>query len=629
MSHNGIPADVIQAELEKILASHAFAKAGRASRFLRFVVAWHLQGRSAEIKEYVVGVEVLGKKPDFDPRTDTIVRAEAKRLRERLDQYYASEGKHDKVKISVLKGSYAPQIEYINPAPDNTETAQASPEQTGRWPRKAWLAAVAALALAAVLLGPHVPGWRGLIGGRTPAIDSLAVLPLENLSRDADQEYFADGMTDELITSLGKIRALRVISRTSAMRYKGMRKTVAEIARELNVNAVVEGTVLRVGNRIRITAQLIQVKPEKHLWAETYERDVRDILALQESVAHDIAGEIRIKLTQQERAGILKSRPINPEAHEAYLKGIYSWNQRTRPALERSIHYFNQAIQKDENYALAYAGLANAYNLLGIYANVAPRDCYPKARAAAVKALAFDDTLAEGHMALGVYYSVYEWNQPAADREFRLAIALNPGNVLAHTWHGETLSAMQRNAEAVAELDRALELDPASLNVSDQRGFVLYMARRYDEAIEQLHKTISLEPRSPHARCWLGKAYLQKRKIQEGLTELQEAAGLPGGDSPVYKPWLGYAYALSGKRDEASAVLKAIKGQAAGEPDGAFGLAVIYCGLGQKDQSLFWLERACDQRDPSLIDIVNEPAFDSLRSDARFQELVRRSSLPP
>ena len=375
MSPQGIPPDVIEAELEKILASRAFTEADRASRFLRFVVQWHLKGKGTEIKEYVVGVEVLGKKTDFDPRTDTIVRAEARRLRSRLDQYYASEGKDDSVKISVPRGSYAPQIEH-NSTADDRRTIRVTREKTTRR-RKTWFIGAVAITLAAVLIGPHVRGWVGRIVGRVPAIDSLAVLPLEDLSRDPDQDYFADGMTDELITDLGKIGALRVISRTSVMRYKGLHKPLADIARELNVNAVVEGTVRRVGNRVRITAQLIQVKPEKHLWAETYERDLRDVWVLQEGVAHDIVSKIRIKLTPQERAGLFKSRPIDPAVHEAYLKGIYSWNQRTKSALERSIGYFNQAVQKDSSYALAYAGLANAYNSLGIYAH-RPSPEYPR-----------------------------------------------------------------------------------------------------------------------------------------------------------------------------------------------------------------------------------------------------------
>jgi len=291
------------------------------------------------------------------------------------------------------------------------------------------------------------------------------------------------------------------------------------------------------------------------------ERDLRDVLVLQEDVARDIADAIRIKLTQQEQARLSSARPVNPEAQEAYLRGVYFWNKRTEQDLEKSVEYFNQAAQRAPSYVLPYAGLANAYNILGAYGHYVPREIYPKARSAALKALELDDMLTEAHAALGFYKSVYEWDQPDADRELLRAIELNPGYAFAHMWRGEVLSDMQRHSEALGELDRARELDPTSLMVSDQRGWVLYMARRYDEAIAQIGRTIELEPRFAHAHCWLGKAYLQKGMLREGLTELQEAASLPGGDSTLYAPWVGYAYALSGKRTEAVEVIERMKAQ--------------------------------------------------------------------
>jgi tetratricopeptide (TPR) repeat protein len=432
-----------------------------------------------------------------------------------------------------------------------------------------------------------------------------------------------------LITELAKISALRVISRTSVMQYRGEKKPLREIARELKVDAVVEGTLLRAGDRVRITAQLIRAVPEKHLWSESYERDLRNILALQKEVARAIASEIQIKLTSRERAGLLRTRPVDPVAHEAYLRGIYLWNKRTEQDLQKSVEYFSRAVQRDPNYALAYAGLANAYNSLGVYAHLPPRKIYPKARAAALKALALDDTLAEAHAALCLYASIYEWDQPGSDRECRRAIELNPGYALAHVWRGETLSAMRRDREALAELDRALELDPTSLMVSDQRGWVLYMARRYEEAIEQLRKTVELEPRFAHAHCWLGKAYLQKGMLQQGLSELQEAASLPGGDSPLFAPWLGYAYALSKKRADAFEVINRMKAQQQKSFGSPFGIAAIYCGLGDRDEALVWLEKAYRERDPQFSEVGIEPPLDPLRSDPHFRDLMRRSTLPP
>jgi TolB-like protein/DNA-binding winged helix-turn-helix (wHTH) protein/Tfp pilus assembly protein PilF len=494
------------------------------------------------------------------------------------------------------------------------------PARPSPWPLR--LAAMLAMLLVGLAVGWFVwhRAWPPSAQAARSRISSLAVLPLENLSRDPEQEYFADGMTDELITNLAKVSALRVISRTSAMQYKDTKKPLPQIARELNVDAVVEGTVLRSGSRVRITAQLVHAAEDRHLWAETYERDLRDALALQGEVARDIANRIQVKLTPQERAGLSSARPVNPEAHEAYLRGVYFWNKRTQQDLEKSIEYFNQATQRDPGYALPYAGLANAYNSLGGYGHSIPREMYPKALAAALKALALDDTLGEAHAALGFYKAQYEWDHPGADREFQRAIELNPGYAFAHVWRADqVLSKLERHTEALAELDRARELDPTSLNVSDQRGWVLYMARRYDEAIGQFRKTLELEPRFAHAHCWLGKAYLQKGMLREGLAELQEAASLPGGDSPLFRPWLGYGYARCGKRAEASNIIETLKAQAYS----SWGIAAIYCGLGQEDQALAWLERAYQERDPRLPYANIEPAFDPLRSDAHFKDLMR------
>lgn len=511
------------------------------------------------------------------------------------------------------------------------EKAVLFPEPKKRLVRRRVKQLLLAFSMAAVAVWVVAVSQRSHWFGRLAfeGITSVAVLPLENLSGDKEQEYFAEGMTDELITNLGKLSALRVISRTSVMQYRGTKKPLPEVARELNVDALVEGTVLRAGDRVRITAQLIRAVPEKHLWSESYERDLRNVLGLQAEVARAIAGEIQIKLTSQERAGLSSARPVDPVAHESYLRGIYLWNKRTEQDLQKSIEYFNRAVERDPSYPLGYAGLANAYNALGMYAHFPPRTIYPQARAAALKALALDDTLAEAHAALGLYDAIYQWDQPGADRELRRAIELNPGYALAHMWLGETLSTMRRHREALAELDRARGLDPTSLMVSDQRGWVLYMAQRYDEAIEQIRKTIELEPRFAHAHCWLGKAYLQKRMLQEGLSELQEAASLPGGDSPVFAPWLGYAYALCGKRAEAFKIINTMKAQRQKSFGSPLGIAAIYCGLGEKEEALVWLEEAYQERDPQFAAMGIEPPLKPLRSDPQFQELMRRSTMPP
>lgn len=504
-------------------------------------------------------------------------------------------------------------------------------EKGARRPIRVWLRGVAGLlAILTVLIGLAVR--RSLdqvaIRDQVGQISSLAVLPFVNLGGASTQEYLADGLTDELINDLGKLGALRVISRTSVMPYKETRKSLSQIAHELNVNAVIEGSVMRSGERVRVKAELVRIDPETHLWANSYERAARDSLALQEEIALDIAHELRVKMTPRERATLASYRAFSPDAQDAYLRGVYLCNKRTERDLEKSINFFEFAVQKDPRYAPAYAALGIAYEMLAHYGHVAPRAVCPKAYDAAEKALSLDPTLAEAHAALALYNMDFQLELKVADAEFRRAIELNPGYAFAHVWRGELLSAMGRHTEAVAELDRAYELDPTSLTVSDQRALVLYMARRYDEAIAQIRKTLELEPRYAHAHCWLGKAYLQKGLLTQGMAELEQAIKLPGGGSPLFMPWLGYAYALSGKRVEAHRVIQEMKKKEMKSFASPYGIAAVYCGLGEKNLALAWFEKAYQERDPLWATARQEPAFDPLRSEQKFRDLFRRAMLP-
>ena len=455
-------------------------------------------------------------------------------------------------------------------------------------------------------------------------IRSLAVLPLESLSGDASQDYFADGMTDELITDLGKISALRVISRTSVMPYKRVRKSLPQIARELSVDAVVEGTVLRSGEQVRITAQLIQASADKHLWAESYEGDLRDTLALQKKVARAIAEQIRINLTPQEQAVLKNVKVVNPEAYEAYLKGRYFWNKRTADGLKKAIDYFNQAIEKDPNYAQAYTGLADSYALLGDweYGILAPKEAFPRAKAAATKALALDNTLGEAHTSLAFSLDLFDWDWASAEREFRRAIELNPGYATAHHWYAWHLSEMGRNREAIAEMRKAQNLDPLSLIISADVAEILLVAHSYDQAIEQSRKTIDMDPNFAVAHYELGQALVQKHMYKEAIAELQKAIELSGGSTTCTSN-LAFAYAASGRRKEAVKILSDLKNRS---KQNASEIALMYVGLDEKDQAMTWLKKAYEQRfNPSIL---LRPAFDPLRSDPRFQNLVRRIGLP-
>ena len=460
----------------------------------------------------------------------------------------------------------------------------------------------------------------------TPLIRSLAVLPLESLSSDASQDYFADGMTDELISDLGQIRALRVISRTSVMAYKRARKPLPEIARELGVDAVIEGTVLRSGDQVRITAQLIEAATDKHLWSQSYESQLRDTLALQNQVAQAIAEQIRINLNSQEQAALKSVRVVNPEAYESYLKGRYFWNKRTADGLKVALAYFNQAIGEDPSYAQSYSGLADTYALLGDwqYGVMTPKEALPKAKAAAIKALELDSALGEAHNSLAFCLDGFDWDFPAAEKEFQRAIELNPGYATAHHWYAWHLSLLGRFDDAIVEMEKAENLDPLSLIINADLAELLLLARSYDESIRQSRKTIEMDPNFALAHNQLGQGYLQKQMRDEAITELQKAVQLSAG-SPTCLANLARAYAASGKKSEAAKLLANLKKRSSPGYSHASEIAVVYAALGDKNQAMTWLEKGYEERfNPGVL---LRPGFDPLRSDPRFQELVRRIGL--
>ena len=454
-------------------------------------------------------------------------------------------------------------------------------------------------------------------------IRSLVVLPLEDLSGDPSQEYFSDGMTDELITELGQVGELRVISRTSAMTYKGVRRPLPEIARELNVDAVVEGTVLRLGSQVRITAQLIRASSDKHLWAQSYEVELRDILTVQKEVARSIAEQIRLELNPHEQRRLDQPQAVNGEAYESYLKGRFFWNKRTGEGLKKAIDYFSQAIQEDPNYAPAYAGLADSYALAGDwkYGVLAPREAYPRAKAAAKKAIALDSTLGEAHISLAFCLDGFDWDFESAGREFTRGIALSPGYATGHEWYGWHLAALGRNGEAIAELEKAGNLDPLSLIIAADLAEELLVARRYDEAIKQSRKTLYLDPFFANGHYVLGQTLAQKHLYDEAIKELQIAVQL-SPESTAFTANLAYAYAVSGMTEEAVKLLNDLKNRPHGAFSNAAEVALIYVGLDQKDQAMAWLETAYAERFSPLV--LMRPSFDPLRSDPRFQNLLRR-----
>jgi eukaryotic-like serine/threonine-protein kinase len=498
-------------------------------------------------------------------------------------------------------------------------TAALTKSATPSWWSRSRIIAIL-LALGTIVAASAI-GARFYLGTPVNRINSIAVLPLENLSRDPEQEYFADGMTEALITDLSKVGSLRIISRTSVMHYKKTNKTVPEIAKELNVDGIVEGSVTRSANRVRITAQLIQGRTDQHLWAETYERDLRDVLVLQSDVAEAIANEIKTKVTPQEQSRLRRTRPVDPEAYQLYLKGRYYWNRRSEEGFHRAIEYFSGALEKDPNYALAYAGLADCYNNLGAFNYVRPRDAYPRGKAAATKALELDEELAEAHASLARNKIAFDWDWSGARREFERALELNPNYGTAHYWYSYYYFAMGRLDAAAQEMKRAVDLDPLSLQINTEMGRALLYQRQYDAAIEQERKTLEMDPNFEGAHELLAKAYLFKGSYADAITESQ----------PVER-WSGFvlarAYLKSGKIGKAQKVVVDLKELSNKQYVSAQRIAQAYIGLDDKQRALEWLEKAYEERSlrPDFMRV--DPAYDNLRSDQRFRDLLRRVGLP-
>ena len=466
----------------------------------------------------------------------------------------------------------------------------------------------------------RLPGFRA-----EAPIAAVAVLPLENLSGDPAQEYFADGLTEALTADLAQIGALRVIARASVMQYKGTKQPLAQIAQRLNVEAVVTGSVLRSGQRVRITAALIRAATGQELWAKTYERSLGDILDLENEVARAIAGEVQAKVTTQEQIRLARSRSVNAEAYDAYLKGRYYYNRFTVDGFSKSIEYFEQAIRLDPNYASAYAGLADAWASLEQIGAAQPEEVHPRALKAATTALAMDETLPEAHAAMASVRA-NDWERSTAEREVQRAIELNPGFALAHLYYSNMLRHLGRREESIAEAKRALELDPLSPLTNEELADAHLSARQYDAAIEQYQKALELYPNQPAPRDSLGWAYVYKGMYDQGMEEIRKSIALYGED-PSLSPEIAFIYGTTGRRGEAQKILDRLLRVSKTTPIAAHHFALIYIGIGKKDEAFAWLEKAYEQHSPMMAWLEVDPRFDSLRQEPRFQDLMRRVGL--
>jgi TolB-like protein/DNA-binding winged helix-turn-helix (wHTH) protein/Flp pilus assembly protein TadD len=508
------------------------------------------------------------------------------------------------------------------PAAQRVEAGLSPPIRRGN---RRWLGAGAiVLALLAFAALAH-----SLIFKKRPPIESLVVLPFANGSADPQAEYLSDGITESLINNLSQLSNLRVIARTTAFRYKDQAAEPSKIGRDLNVNAALTGKVLLRGDTLIVQADLVNVADGAQLWGQQYARKLSDIFALQAEIATDIAEELQSKLTGEEKRLLAKHYTNDTEAYRLYQTGRFYWYKRTEDGFKKAIDYFRQATQRDPHYALAHAGLADAYIGLTFYNYLPPKEAMPQAKASAMEALKIDDTLAEAHTSLAHVKVNYDWDWAGAESEFKRAIALNPRYATAHQWYAiHYLTPKGRLEEALAEMNQARDIDPVSLVMNTFMGVTLYFAGRREQAVEQCVKTVELDPNFGVAHWHLGLALAQEARFEEAIAELNKAVAL-SGDSPLMKAALGYAFAASGRRGEAVKILAELQKRAEQSYVSASEIASIYAGLGERDQAIAWLEKAAEERAFHLVYLNVRPEFAPLRSDPRFENLSGRVGLAP
>jgi TolB-like protein len=640
---------LVRDHLNEVIASRAFAGSKRAQDFLQLIVEHALAGRFDSLRERMIGAEMFGRPIDYDTANDAVVRVKATEVRRKLAQYYQESEKKPAVRIELPVGSYVPKFEWESleasnqpsaetdlPAFAEETTAQVTsgerpkaeinepprlPGEKSRLASRVLVGVLLGLGLIAIIGYAGFKSWFKDSNGGTE-IRSIAILPLQNLSGDPGQDYFADGMTEELIADLGQVSALRVISRTSAMTYKGTKKTLPEIAHELGVDAIVEGSVVRERNQVRITAQLIDARTDDHIWAHNYVRDLTSVLALQGEVAQAIADEISINVTPQEQARLARGLPVNREAHDLYLQGVYLLNQGDP---KKAVGYLQEAIDKDPNYARAHAALADGYGWMGEAGWLAYTEAFPRQKTEATKAIELDDSLPQGHAALANAVMDLSWDWTTPEKELKRALELNQNLASVHTTYAFYLERVGRLPEAIAEVNLVLQLDPVSSRSFYSAGIVYYFAQQYDQALSQLQRAHVLEPHPPKYLFPFesGVIYAEKGMYGKAVGEFQKL-----GDQPHALGHMGNVYARMERVGEARATIFKLEEHVKKNGIGRYEIALVYAGLGEKDEAFTWLEKSYDARDKGLTYLKIDPCMDPLRSDPRFARLVRRVGLP-
>ena len=612
--------DAIRLQLQRILAGESFKRSERICRFLKYAIEQFLAGNGDELKESVLAVEVYDRPPDYDPKTDPIVRNDARRLRSKLREYYDAEGRNDPIIIEFPKGSYLPVFrERESLPPASTSNGWGIHAVINSLDgRKA--IAFGAVVLLVIAFAIHRFGPWGATHAGTPV--SIAVLPFINLGPDSGADYLSDGLTEDLINALANIDSLRVPARTSAFAFKGKRQDIRDIGARLNVEMILEGSVRREGNELRVTAHLNRVTDGYQVWSANYNREFKDALNIETDIAEAIAATLRLKF-----ANGMAGRTVDPEAYNLYLQGLYFLRQGpdSAPILNKAIVYFNQAIAKDPTYGLAFAGLSDAWFNFFKY-QIRHPEAIPAAEAAARRALQLDETLSEAHVSLAnVLASKRDWR--AADKEYKRAIELNPRNAKAHLDYASVdLALTDRLDLAIQETERAQALDPVSPEMYSLDSMLLISARRSDEAIAEAHKALEINPRSIGSQNMLGRAYVQKGMLPEATAEFAKAEGM-GFRRAHWAASLAELYVKSGRRAEAEKML-AIWSKRPGQEFGhAESMAMIYAGLGKKDEAFQWLDEAYRESWGRLPWIKISPEYDSLRDDPRFSALLNRMGL--
>jgi TolB-like protein/Flp pilus assembly protein TadD len=635
--------------LNEILASPPFAGSKRAQDFLQLIVEHTLEGQIDSLRERMIGAEMFGRPVDYDTGNDPVVRVKAGEVRKKLVQYYAeTEGKHT-VRIELPSGHYVPKFNFAvlaTAAAPQPETAPSTPvEQTAaasselsderteakvdeapHLPRKKSLHSpriLASVVLALVLIA--MAGYTGFKkwhrdSNTSPEIRSIAILPLENLSGDPGQDYFADGMTEELIADLGQVSTLRVISMTSAMSYKGTKKKLPEIAHELSVEGVVEGSVRHQGNHVRITVELIDARTDHPIWSHTYVRDQSNILALQGELAQAIADEVSINERPEQKARFARARPVNTDAEDLYLQGMFRLNAND---YKGAIDYFQKAIDADPNYAQAHAALASCYGRMGEGGDVAYAEAFLKQKNEASKAIELDDSLPEGHAELANAAMNLNWDWDTAAREFSRAQEINPSSASVHERYAVYLERIGKLPDAMAEVERGVELDPISARSFRNAGFTYYFSRQYDQALSMIRRAHALNINLPDETFLLGDIYAEKGMYAKSISEFRKS-----GDSPHVIGHLGNAYARAGQTDAARKTIARLEEHVRKDGVGEYEIAFVYAGLGKKNEAFTWLEKSYKAHSEGLTNLKIDPCLDPLRSDPRFNDLMRRVGLP-